>query len=94
MGPYEQIIHLLNFMAPAWAVALFAVLAARLLARSGLPLSPWSWRKQAVVGGGVGSAVLVGGLVFWGVDGKMATYSALVVVAGTLQWLMCKGWQR
>ncbi len=94
MGPYEQIIHLLNFMAPAWGVALFAALAARLLARSGLPRAGWHWLQQILVGGVVGSAVLAGGLVFLGVDGKMTTYSALVVVAGTLQWLMCKGWQR
>ncbi len=94
MGPYEQIIHLLNFVAPAWGIALFMVLAARMLARSGWPVGRWRWHQQIAVGGVVGSAVLVGGLVFWGVDGKMATYSALVVVAGTLQWLMCKGWQR
>ena len=93
MGPYEQILHVLNFMAPAWGVALFGVLAARLAARGGLALSRWSWRKQTVVSGVLGSAVLAGGLVFWGVDGKMATYSALVMVCGTVQWLMCKGWR-
>jgi hypothetical protein len=42
----------------------------------------------------IGSFVLAGGLVLWGVDGKMATYSALVVACGSAQWLMCKGWQR
>ena len=94
MGPYEQILHVLNFMAPAWGVALFGVLAARLAARGGLALSRWSWRKQTVVSGVVGSTVLAGGLVFFGVDGKMTTYSALVMVCGTAQWLMCKGWQR
>ena len=94
MGPYEQILHVLNFMAPAWGVALFGVLAARLAARGGLALSRWSWRKQTVVSGVVGSTVLAGGLVFFGVDGKMTTYSALVMVCGTVQWLMCKGWQR
>ena len=94
MGPYEQILHVLNFMAPAWGVALFGVLAARLAARGGLALSRWSWRKQTVVSGVIGSTVLAGGLVFWGVDGKMTTYSALVMVCGTVQWLMCKGWQR
>ncbi|MGI9151107.1 MAG: hypothetical protein ACR2IX_06320 [Limnohabitans sp.] len=81
-------------MAPAWGVALFGVLAARLAARGGLALSRWSWRKQTVVSGVVGSTVLAGGLVFFGVDGKMTTYSALVMVCGTVQWLMCKGWQR
>ena len=94
MGPYEQVLHIFNFMAPAWGVALFGVLAARLLARGGLPLARWRWLTQTLVNGVLGSAVLAGGLVFWGVDGKMATYSALVIVCGTAQWLMCKGWQR
>jgi small basic protein len=93
MGPYEQVLHIFNFMAPAWGVALFGVLAARLLARGGLSLAYWSWLTQTLVNGILGSAVLAGGLVFWGVDGKMATYSALVIVCGTAQWLMCKGWR-
>jgi small basic protein len=50
--------------------------------------------KQTLVSGVLGTAILAGGLVFWGVDGKMATYSALVIACGTAQWLMCKGWQR
>jgi hypothetical protein len=66
----------------------------RLSARWWLPLASWSLLKQTVVGGVLGSAVLAGGLVLWGVDGKMATYSALVIACGTAQWLMCKGWQR
>jgi hypothetical protein len=35
----------------------------------------------------------VGGLVLWGIDGKMATYSVMVVACATVQWLMCKAWQ-
>jgi hypothetical protein len=42
----------------------------------------------------LGSGVLVGGLVVWGVDGKMVTYTALVVLAAVAQWLMCRGWRR
>jgi small basic protein len=94
MGPFEHIIHTFNFIAPAWGVALFGVLIARLSARWWLPLASWSLLKQTVVSGFLGMAVLAGGLVLWGVDGKMATYSALVIVCGTAQWLMCKGWQR
>jgi hypothetical protein len=32
--------------------------------------------------------VLLAGLVFFGRDGKMATYAALVLVQGTLGWWM------
>ena len=94
MGPLEQIIHTFNFIAPAWAVALFGVLVARFVARRWLPLASWSWLKQTVVSGVLGTAILAGGLVLWGVDGRMATYSALVIACGTAQWLMCRGWQR
>jgi len=93
MGPFEQIIHTFNFIAPAWGVALFCVLAARFSARWWLPLAHWSLLKQTMMSGVLGTAVLAGGLVFWGVDGKMATYSALVVVCGSVQWVMCRGWR-
>ncbi len=93
MGPLEQVIHTLNFVAPAWGLALFCVLFTRLTARWWLPLSSWSLLKQTVVSGAFGTTVLVCGLVLWGVDGKMATYSALVITCGTAQWLMCKGWR-
>ncbi|MFY8178142.1 MAG: hypothetical protein ACOVKR_01950, partial [Limnohabitans sp.] len=62
-------------MAPAWGVALFCVLVARLTARWWLPLAPWGLLTQTLVSGVLGTFVLVGGLVLWGVDGKMATYS-------------------
>jgi hypothetical protein len=93
MGPLEQILHTFNFMAPAWGVALFCVLTARLTALRGLPMASWSLMKQILLSGVLGTAVLVGGLVLWGVDGKMATYSALVIACGTAQWLMCQGWR-
>jgi cell division protein FtsZ len=35
-----------------------------------------------------GLAVLVGGLVMTGHDGKMATYAALVLVCATLEWAL------
>jgi hypothetical protein len=94
MGPLEQILHTFSFIAPAWGVALFCVLVARVTSRWWLPLASWSLLKQTMVSGVLGTAVLAGGLVLWGVDGKMATYSALVIACGTAQWLMCKGWQR
>ena len=94
MGPLEQIIHTLNFVAPAWGVALFCVLFARLSARWWLPLAHWGLLKQTVVSGVLGTTVLAGGLILLGVDGKVATYSALVCSCGTAQWLMCRGWQR
>jgi hypothetical protein len=42
----------------------------------------------------VGSPVLLGGLVLFDNDGKMATYAALVLVSATLEWIWQRGWQR
>ena len=67
MGLLEQVIHTFNFMAPAWGVALFCVLGARLMARWWLPLARWGLLTQTVVSGVLGTAVLAGGLVLWGV---------------------------
>jgi hypothetical protein len=94
MGPLEQIIHTFNFIAPAWGVALFCVLMARWVARRWLPMAQWRLLTQTMVSGVLGSGVLAGGVLLLGADGKMATYSALVMVCGTAQWLMCRGWQR
>jgi hypothetical protein len=42
----------------------------------------------------VGIAVLAGGLLIFGRDGKMATYIALALACGTSQWLAAGGWRR
>lgn len=94
MGPYEQLFHVLNFMAPAWCLALLCALCARAMVRVGLPKAPWSMRAQVLTNGLLGVAVLLGGLALWGVDGKMATWGALVLVSASTQWLMCQAWRR
>ena len=57
MGPLEQILHTFNFIAPAWGVALFCVLVARLTARWWLPLASWGLMRQTLVSGVLGTAV-------------------------------------
>jgi hypothetical protein len=37
--------------------------------------------------------VLLVGLWWWGVDGKMATYAALVGVVASCQWLFSRAWR-
>jgi hypothetical protein len=74
----------MGFVAPALFVSLGVALGARVLggARPALPL--WA---QFVINFLVGTAVLAGGLWHFGVDGKMATYAALVGAVATAQWL-------
>ncbi|MDM0043687.1 hypothetical protein QTH91_04260 [Variovorax dokdonensis] len=85
MSPIALIVHLANFVAPAIFLALVLPLMARFMPGAS-PRMPW-WR-QAALQFGAGVAVLVGGLVFFGRDGAMATYSAMVLVCATLQWGM------
>lgn len=76
--------HLLNFYAPAIGVGLVASLLAKLLWYADLKASPW-WRLWAWASG---SAALtsIGGLVYFGRDGKMATYAAMVLACALSLW--------
>ncbi|MBM3386803.1 MAG: hypothetical protein FJY36_03940 [Betaproteobacteria bacterium] len=82
--------HLLNFMLPALAMAVCMPLAGR-----------WLMGRRRAVNGRrrfgwhllVGVVVLLAGVLLQGHDGTMATYAALVLVAGSLEWLLQRGWQ-
>ena len=91
MGPLDIINHLLNFVAPAAAVALVLVLGGGLIgSRSPLALA-W-WLRLGIVFA-VGVAVLAAGLVVWGRDGKMLTYALLVLATASCQWVLSRGWR-
>ncbi|NPC56148.1 hypothetical protein HNE04_10990 [Caenimonas sp. S4] len=91
MGPLDTIIHLLSFAAPALAVAVLVALAARII----LPHRPegLAWWSHIAINFVAGVAVLVAGLWYFGVDGKMATYAALVVAIAGCQWLSGRAWK-
>ena len=91
MGSLDLLIHLLSFVAPAVAVALAVALAGPLLMARKATRRPW-W-AQAAINSVAGAGVLAAGLWWWGVDGKMATYAALVVVIATCQWLFSGAWR-
>ncbi|HZN46968.1 MAG TPA: hypothetical protein VFB71_05050 [Ramlibacter sp.] len=91
MSPLDFSIHLLSFVAPALVVALLVALAGPwVLPRSGRPLR---WWLPMVANFIAGVAVLVAGLWFFGRDGKMLTYAAMVVAVATAQWLSGRGWR-
>lgn len=91
MDPLDILNHLLNFIAPAAALALALVLCGRFFnAKAAAVRSPW---RQFALLFAVALAVLAAGLVLWGRDGKMLTYAALVVVTATCQWLLLRGWK-
>ncbi|WP_225783852.1 hypothetical protein [Xenophilus sp. Marseille-Q4582] len=92
MSFLDLINHLMNFLAPAFAVALGLVAGARGWIRRA-PGQP-AWWKQWIVLSATGALVLVLGLVLLGRDGRMATYLALVLACGSVQWLLLQGWRR
>jgi hypothetical protein len=91
VSPLDFSIHLLSFVAPALVVALLVALAGPwLLPRSGRPLR---WWLPMVANFVAGVSVLIAGLWFFGRDGKMLTYAAMVVAVATAQWLSGRGWR-
>lgn len=87
--------HLLNLVLPAAAVALLLVLATQLMGglfRSKMPLAQ-TWYAQAAIVFVVNVVVLVAGLVFFGHDGKMLTYAAMVAGAAVCQWVLLGAWR-
>lgn len=91
MGPWDAFNHLLNFVAPAAAMAVLLGLSGRIF-RSKTPVALSWWALVAIVFA-VGVAVLAAGLVVWGRDGKMLTYAALVLACATCQWVLVRGWR-
>lgn len=79
-------VHLLNFLAPACAVAAWLALAGTLVTRS---YSGWrAWRRQFIFSSCSGISVLLLGLWWFGNDGKVVTYAAMVLACATTQWLL------
>jgi hypothetical protein len=91
MAPLDFLIHLLNFLMPAAVVGTLVALAAPSLSKT---QSRRSRLRQSAVNAGAGTVALVAGLVFFGNDGKMATYAAMVALIATSQWLAASGGKR
>lgn len=91
MSAFELLNHLFNFFAPALAVALGLATAARWALRRGAGQPAW-W-KQVLALAAAGALVLLAGLAFFGHDGRMTTYGALVAVCASVQWLLLRGWR-
>src|SRR6218665_2487132 len=92
MGALNAFNHLLNFVAPAAALALSLALAGRFMRRPRAAVAlPWWWQAGVIFI--VGVATLLAGLMLWGRDGKMLTYAALVLACASCQWLLLRGWK-
>lgn len=84
--------HLLNFLAPALVLGFAMASVAPLLRRRWR--SSRTWWMQGAINSVAGVTALVAGLFFFGNDGKMASYAALVALVATSQWLGSGGSKR
>lgn len=84
LGPLDALWHVANFFAPAIGVALLSASIAKLLWRR--ELKPVPWKRLAGWAAAASAAVLLGGLVLFGRDGKMATYGAMVLACAAALW--------
>jgi hypothetical protein len=75
--------HIAGLLAPAIAVA---VMLWVLTLRRGARASGWGAKAGLWALMGAGALVLLAGLLYFGRDGKMATYTALVLVQGSMAW--------
>lgn len=91
MSPFAALNSLLNFFAPAAAVAVLLWLGASLFWRKQSVTQRW-W-AQIAINFVLGSGVLLAGLWWFGRDGKMLTYAALVLVCASSQWVLLRGWR-
>ena len=86
----QAVFHLFNFILPAVAMALLMPVAGRWI--MGASATPWP--RRVLWHGVAGVLVLASGLVIEGQDGQMSTYAVLVLVAGSLEWALHRGWRR
>ncbi|MEX1165268.1 MAG: hypothetical protein WEK74_00065 [Hydrogenophaga sp.] len=76
--------HLLGLFLPALGVSAVLIAVPRLWPKAAK--GRWSLKTELLTLLGSGALVLLLGLVIFGRDGKMLTYTALVLVMGTLAW--------
>ncbi len=84
MGLLDLINHLLNFLAPAFAVGAVLALVAAFSRKKAAAIR--TIYAQAAINSIAGVLALLLGLVFFGRDGKMASYGAMVLACASSQW--------
>ena len=91
MNPIDLLPHVLSFAAPALAVAFLVAFGGRWLLPAGAPRPAW-WVLFAI-NFLAGLAALAAGLWYFGRDGKMASYAAMVLAVASAQWLGGRAWR-
>ena len=84
MGPLDALWHLANLFVPALALGALAAALAKLLWRRDLAAVPW--KRLAGPACVACAAVTLAGLALLGRDGRMATYTTMVVACALTLW--------
>ena len=91
MGLIDLLNHLLNFIAPAFLVALIVTLVALFFMKKQVVAGVFI--RLAAINFAVCCLVLLAGLWLFGRDGKMSTYAAMTLLCATSQWVLQRGWR-
>lgn len=83
--------HLLNFVAPAFFLALGLAVCARLFKQN--KAGAQSFIVQVAINFILGAAVLLASLWLFSRDGKMLGYAALVCTSACCQWVLSRAWR-
>lgn len=89
MGPLDLLNHVFNFLAPALAVGVLVAMVGQIFKRK-MP-GARVLHAQAAINCVAGALALGGGLWFFGHDGKMASYAAMVLAIASSQCFLRKG---
>jgi hypothetical protein len=84
MGLLDALWHLSNLVLPAVVLGALSAALAKLLWRRelmGVPYGSLAWPASASC-----AAVVLGGLVLFGRDGKMTTYAVMVATCALMLW--------
>ncbi|WP_240154315.1 hypothetical protein [Comamonas sp. Tr-654] len=83
--------HLLNFVAPAFFLALGLAICARWFKQN--KSGAQSFTTQVAINFILGVAVLLTSLWLFSRDGKMLGYAALVCASACCQWVLSRAWR-
>lgn len=83
--------HLLNFVAPAFFLALGLAICARWFKQN--KSGAQSFTAQVAINFILGVAVLLASLCLFSRDGKMLGYAALVCASACCQWVLSRAWR-
>lgn len=84
MNPLDALNHLANFFLPAAMVGMLGAALAKLCWRR--ELKPVPWHRLAGFAVAAGAAASVVGLLYFGRDGRMATYVGIVLASAAGLW--------